>query len=266
MKHEFHRRQRPGLLVSVRNAAEALAALAGGADVIDVKEPDRGPLGAADASTLAAVVRAVAGRLPVTAALGELIELIRIKRQPICHGVSFFKIGLAGCRSLPNWRSHWRDAIAAVGPSCREGPRAASPAAPAAVAYADWRVADAPEPEDVMQAALELGCPALLVDTWSKSTGSLFAHWPLEEVGKFVQSARSRGLHVVLAGSLETESLLAAAGLAPDLVAVRRAACDGGRQGTVSSHRVRALWQALDALSAPKHLNQRLAAIPTGRR
>ena len=41
-------RDRPGLLVSVRSADEAIAALAGGADVIDVKEPNRGALGAAD--------------------------------------------------------------------------------------------------------------------------------------------------------------------------------------------------------------------------
>ena len=42
----------PGLLVSVRSAAEALAALAGGADVIDVKEPNQGSLGAADDDTI----------------------------------------------------------------------------------------------------------------------------------------------------------------------------------------------------------------------
>ena len=45
------------LLVSVRSAAEAEAALLGGADVIDVKEPDRGPLGRADDAVIAAVVR-----------------------------------------------------------------------------------------------------------------------------------------------------------------------------------------------------------------
>ena len=37
----------PGLLVSVRSAAEAITALEAGADVIDVKEPSRGALGAA---------------------------------------------------------------------------------------------------------------------------------------------------------------------------------------------------------------------------
>ena len=51
--------QLPGLLVSVRNVTEALTALEAGADVIDVKEPTRGSLGAADSATLAAIAQAV---------------------------------------------------------------------------------------------------------------------------------------------------------------------------------------------------------------
>ena len=247
-----HHRPRPGLLVSVRNAAEALAALAGGANVIDVKEPQRGALGAADASTVAAVVHAVSGRVPVTAAVGELIDSIDAKRQPIPAGVSFFKIGLAGCRRLPDWRSHWRDTIAAlVGPSCREGPGAARHTAPTAVAYADWQAAGAPEPDEVLTAAVEAGCPALLVDTWDKSAGALFDHWPVDQVTRFVQTARSHGLIVVLAGSLAGENFLAAARLAPDLVGVRAAACDGGRRGIVVAELVRALQHAIQTATIP---------------
>ena len=67
---------RPGLLVSVRNANEARTALSAGADVIDVKEPNRGPLGAADIGEIAAIVEAVQSRVPVTAAMGELWELL----------------------------------------------------------------------------------------------------------------------------------------------------------------------------------------------
>src|SRR5207244_7336185 len=44
------KRTMTGLLVSVRSAAEAETALAGGADVVDVKEPRRGALGPADPS------------------------------------------------------------------------------------------------------------------------------------------------------------------------------------------------------------------------
>ena len=62
------------LLVSVRSAEEAEAALHGGAALIDVKEPRRGALGRASDGILADVVRTVAGRRPVSAALGELLN------------------------------------------------------------------------------------------------------------------------------------------------------------------------------------------------
>ena len=38
-----------------------------------------------------------------------------------------------------------------------------------------------PQPRDVLRAAVDLGCPALLVDTWDKSAGTLFDHWPADE-------------------------------------------------------------------------------------
>ena len=68
--------QPTGLLVSVRSAAEALVAMAGGADLIDVKEPSRGSLGAVDPEVLSEICDAVGGRLPISAALGELAESV----------------------------------------------------------------------------------------------------------------------------------------------------------------------------------------------
>ena len=56
---------------------------------------------------------------------------------------------------------------------------------------------------------------------------------------------RSQGLATVLAGSLTGDAVVAAARLMPDLIAVRTAACDGGRQGTVSERRVRELKNAI---------------------
>ncbi len=250
-RHNFS--DRTALLVSVRNASEAIAALAGGAQVIDVKEPDRGPLGAADMVTIASVVDAVAGRVPVTAAMGELTELIDADYEPLPPGVCLFKIGLAGARTLPNWRRPWQNVVAAL--RCLSYPSNAVPRpAPTAVIYADWKSAGAPEPHDVLSAAAQAGCPALLIDTWDKSAGSLFDHWPLEEVGRFVPLAQSHGLLVVLAGSLVNETFLSASCLAPDLVGVRTAACDAGRHGCVSAGRVRALRRILkNAASLPAH-------------
>src|SRR5437763_1899892 len=86
----------PGLQVSVRSAAEAESALAGGADLIDVKEPSRGPLGAADAAVIRDVITAVAGRRPVSAALAGSLDEPAIRRlAPL--GPDWFAVRGAAC-------------------------------------------------------------------------------------------------------------------------------------------------------------------------
>jgi uncharacterized protein (UPF0264 family) len=222
-----------GLLVSVRNAAEAQVALAGGADVIDVKEPTRGSLGAADPDVVAAVVTAVGERVPISVAAGELLEGENMLNDLV--GIAYAKIGLAGCRPLADWPARWRYTIALL-------PRHVQPVA---VAYADWQLADAPPPADVLAEAAAVGCPALLVDTWDKSAGTLFDHWPAPDVAGFCRRVRGVGLDVVLAGSLSGERLITAARCRPSLVAVRGAVCIGGRTGPLSATRVRAVRVAV---------------------
>ena len=233
MRHFDFTADRPGLLVSVRSADEARIALAGGADVIDVKEPSRGSLGPADAATVAEVVAVVGGRVPVSVARGDLLE-----RELTCgelSGVSYAKVGLAGCGAAADWRWRWRATIS----------RWPAHVAPVAVVYADWRRAAAPSPNDVLAVAIDLGCPALLVDTWDKSAGGLFVHWSPSDVAAFCLRVRERGLAVVLAGSLQMASLETAVRCRPNLVAVRGAVCDGGRSGSISAARVRAVRLAL---------------------
>ncbi len=89
------------LLVSVRSAAEALAALAGGAALIDAKEPARGSLGRAEDAIIRDIVIAVAGRTPVSAALGEWAE--DTDNVPDAD-LAYVKWGLAGCANRPSWR------------------------------------------------------------------------------------------------------------------------------------------------------------------
>jgi uncharacterized protein (UPF0264 family) len=156
-------------------------------------------------------------------------------------GVSLFKIGLAGCQSLTNWPARWREIIAQLAQSSGREYSAARLAAPTAVVYADWQSADAPRPGEVLDAALQVGCPALLIDTWDKSSGPLFDHWAPEPLAGFLGTACLHGMIVVLAGSLTGENIAAAAALTPDLVAVRTAACEGGRHGSVCADRVRRL-------------------------
>jgi (5-formylfuran-3-yl)methyl phosphate synthase len=238
---------RLGLLVSVRSVNEARTALSAGADVIDVKEPSRGPLGGADAKDIAAIVRAVESQVPVTAAMGELLDLVdEAERQPayqsVPSGVSLFKIGLAGCAHLNDWQAHWTKVITTLVHG------SAAPRADAvAVVYADWQAADAPEPRQVLDAGIELGCPALLIDTWDKSAGGLFDHWPATSLHDFVHRVQQQRMLVVLAGSLTGDQIRQAAALGPGLIAVRGAACATNRNGEVSFDRVHALKQLVES-------------------
>jgi uncharacterized protein (UPF0264 family) len=230
-------------LVSVRNAEEALAALAGGADIVDVKEPAQGSLGAASAAAITAVLHAVDGRAPVTAAAGELMDLLRAKHAALPEGLALCKIGLAGCRDLPDWRAHWRDIVAALAP-CAEPFKHS-----VAVVYADWRASRAPEPRDVLQLGADAGSPALLIDTFDKSAGSLFDIWPIESLRAFLDEVRKHDIMTVLAGSLTLNSIATAGDFEPDLVAVRTAACEEGRNSAISRQRVESLRRMLITLA-----------------
>jgi uncharacterized protein (UPF0264 family) len=184
--------------------------------------------------------------------MGELLELQRDFRamaiQPIPDGVIAFKIGLAGCATHPHWQTTWQDAVDRLA----DNNQPTSPR-PVGVVYADWRAAAAPNPSEVLNAAVKLMCAAILVDTWDKSSGALFEHWPAEDLCKFIEASQRLGMRLVLAGSLSDADAPIAAGLAPDLVAVRTAACEGGRNGSVSSSRVRHLKALLRTTALPSN-------------
>ncbi len=219
-----------GLLVSVRSAEEAKSAVEGGASVVDVKEPDRGPLGMASVGTWRLVREAVPATIPVSIALGELRDWSGVEGS--LDGISFRKIGLAGIG--PDWRTRWAEVRRLEGGEARW----------VAVAYADWRIAGAPEPDEVLDAALEAqDCSGVLVDTWDKSMPS-----PLDATPRWsawVALARRSGRFVALAGGLDLEAIARLAPLEPDLFAVRGAACDrSDRRGLIRADRVAELAQA----------------------
>lgn len=238
--------RRPKLLVSVRDAGEAIIALAGGADIIDVKEPTRGPLGAADASAIGRVLAAVEGRAPVSIAAGELSMYPPIQwsamTKALADRVAYVKWGLADCGDMTDWPDAWRKAALHTS----RGARAV------AVVYADWPAAAAPPPDQVLDHARVVGCAVLLVDTWDKSSGGLFDLWSPHAVKHFCQCVHDTGMAVALAGSLCESSLADAARSGADIVAVRGAACEGGRAGPISTARLRAVREILQEVDGTR--------------
>lgn len=226
------------LLVSVRNASEAAAALAGGADIVDAKEPLNGPLGKVSPAALASIASAVGGGAPISAALGDIgrDDVVSSAHAAAGAGAVFVKVGFAGMRGR-------LDVAAEMLASTAAG----SPAALVLVAYADYETAGAPSPEEVIALADRSNVSGVLIDTCDKRGPGLTGLMTADSLRTFVARARSAGRTVAIAGSLSVEDLDRVRDAGADIAGVRGAACDGGRSGVVSAARVRALRRALSS-------------------
>ncbi len=245
-----------GLLVSVRDADEARDAVEAGAELIDIKEPHAGPLGAAAPVTIAEIIRVVAGRRPLSVALGELADQKSTFGDRLPPGIRFAKLGLAhsvGRASQPDhppftihhshpWHNRWHQAI-------EQFPSGTSSVA---VIYADFETAAAPPPDEVIAHGSQLGCRAMLIDTFDKHGPGLLGTLSITEIKRLVTAARAANMLVVLGGQITADHLPDLLPLAPDYIAVRGAVCRGDRAGRLDPDRVRQFLGCLRASTSPR--------------
>ena len=225
------------LLVSVRNASEAAAALAGGADIVDAKEPSNGPLGQVSPAALASIASAVGGGVPVSAALGEAgrDDIACGARAAARAHAAFVKVGFAGMRGR----------LDAAGDVLASAAVNNAVAGLILVAYADYENVAAPPPDEVIALADRSGAAGVLLDTCDKCGPGLTTLMTSDALRSFVAQARGSGRSVAVAGSLTIDDLERVHDAGADIAGVRGAACDHGRNGVVRATRVRALGRAL---------------------
>jgi uncharacterized protein (UPF0264 family) len=236
------------LLVSVANAAEASAALAGGADIIDAKNPLAGALGAVSTNVLREIHRAITGARPLTAALGDAADEAAIEcaaRVFAATGATFVKVGFAGIDRA--------DRAATLATAAVRGARTGSRGRTGVVvvAYADADPAASLPPAVLAAVGRRAGAAGVLLDTANKTGPGLRALIDPRALAAWVAAAHGRGLLVALAGKLTAGDLAFARKTRADIAGVRGAACDGGRTGRVTAQRVadlRALCRRSPAL------------------
>ena len=226
------------LLVSVRSLDEAVISVHGGADIVDVKEPTRGSLGAANPDVVAEITEELSGRVPISAACGELLDAEDAEHERLPPKLAFAKLGLAGCQRVPAWPDRLVAAWARMPTSIEK----------VAVAYADWQGCLAPHPECVIEAAAGNGCKYFLLDTCDK-THALLTSIPHPVIGGWIKVASEAQLTVAIAGSLRVVDLpLVARCWSPAVIAVRGAACSGSRESVICAARVQELRATIDRL------------------
>jgi len=227
------------LLVSVVHEEEVAAAVAGGADIIDVKNPREGSLGANFPHVIRRIRRSTPPHLPVSVAIGDMPNLpgtaaLAAAGAATC-GVQYVKVGLFGAREPDEARA----LLAAVCQATREQDETVRVIA---TAYADAQAVDSLPPRELPAIAVQAGAYGCMLDTARKRDVTLFTALSPAELDSFVGECRAAGLICALAGSLREADIPHICDLRPDIIGFRGAACRGDRaSGRVDVHAVERL-------------------------
>ena len=239
------------LLVSVASAAEASAALLGGADIIDAKDPLSGALGPVSIDVLREIHVACARARTVTAALGDAADEADVERSARAFstaGATFVKVGFAGIASAARVESLIAAAVRGAGvagtphrATVRLKPDTTDEGGVIAVAYADAERVASVSLFEVLDAAARGGARGVLVDTADKHGPGLRHLVAPDVLGAWIANAHEHGLLAAVAGKLVADDLPLVRDLGANIAGVRGAACEAGRNGCVVADKVRVL-------------------------
>ncbi|MGO9673210.1 MAG: (5-formylfuran-3-yl)methyl phosphate synthase [Methylocella sp.] len=203
------------MLASVTNLAEAELALSCGADIIDLKDPAKGALGALDPGLVAKIVAAVGARKPVSAAAGDHFTssaaAVAAVRDLVATGADYVKVGFASNAAA-------EASIRALG------------ALAARVKLVGVLFADRTPDLKLLQSMAECGFSGAMLDTFLKGEGRLLDHMGVAALAGFVDRCRELALEPGLAGSLEAPDVPRLLPLRPHYLGFRGALCAGAER------------------------------------
>jgi uncharacterized protein (UPF0264 family) len=222
-----------GLLASVASVDEAGLAIGLGADIVDLKDPAQGALGAWAVPELGRAVARWGGSALLSATTGDLpmapAVLARAAAAVAASGVALVKVGFfAGGDPAACARG--------LAPLAGRGVRLV------AVMMADQR----PDP-GLLEVLAEARFAGAMLDTADKRAGGLRQHWAATELASFVDRARALGLMTGLAGSLRLADIPPLLALRPDYLGFRGALCRGDRAGALDAAAFAAVRAAVPA-------------------
>jgi hypothetical protein len=207
-------------MVSVTSEDEALEAMRGGADIIDVKNPFEGALGA----QLPAVTRKIREGLPgiveVSATLGDLpylpgtASLAAVGAASL--GIDYVKAGLFGVKNV-------EEALAMVQAIKSSLKSLGFKAKLVICGYADHAEYGCINPKILPEVAYKGEAEGILIDVKRKAEGlTLFNFIGEKEIVEIQAKTKRFGLFLALAGGLNLKEIEKCSQLRVDVIGVRR--------------------------------------------
>ncbi len=223
------------LLVSPMNIEEARLALQGGADILDVKNPKEGSLGANFPWAIQAVADLARGKVPVSATIGDLdykpgtASLAALGAA--VSGAEYIKAGLLGVKTPEQAEEMLQGIVRAVKDYDPNKKVVAS-------GYSDYIRAGSISPMLLPAAASNAGADIVMVDTAVKDGRPTFDFMSEKDLSNFISTGHESGLEVALAGSIGFPHLDLLKRLNPDIIGVRGIVCGGDRKSAIRSELV----------------------------
>ncbi len=229
-----------GMLASVRNLEEAMLVYQGGADVVDLKEPSHGALGAVSLQEIHRVVDMLWEKCTLSATIGDLpadacrdlkpASAIENRVMQVADGgVDYVKVGMFGNR-------HVEDCLPQLARCASRG------IGIVAVFFADMEF----DMSCAIQAAAQAGLKGVMLDTARKDSGDLLKYKNILQLKYFVNHARQNGLLSGLAGSLKIRDIPTVLKAAPDYIGFRSALCaDDNRTSRVGRNAIQQVRKSI---------------------
>ncbi len=223
-----------GMLASVNSVEEAVLVLNANVDIIDLKQPALGALGALESALVKKIVEAVNGRCPVSATIGDLPlqpELVYAAVTAMAEtGVDYIKIGFFPGGDMQGTLDKLASFCRSVGATDL-----------IAVLFADA------QPDFTIISALKnANFKGVMLDTMNKKNGSLTQVMSKIDLAQFVSLAKDQSLLCGLAGSLRLEDIDELMAYQPDYLGFRGALCLGhNRTAVINKQSVLRIKQAI---------------------
>ncbi|HLE75503.1 MAG TPA: (5-formylfuran-3-yl)methyl phosphate synthase [Candidatus Bathyarchaeia archaeon] len=232
------------LLISSTDEKEAVEAIAGGADIIDVKNPKEGALGANFPWVIKRIREITPKNIEVSCTLGDVpnlpgaISLAALGAATT--GVDYVKAGLCGLKTR-------EEAVCLMQNVTRAAKDWNSSIKVVATGYADAKRMGSVNPMLIPNIAHKAEADIAMIDTAVKDGKNLFAFLTINQLRRFVDTAHDYGLKAALAGSLRKEDLPAVYALGADVAGLRGAACTRGDRvdGRITRETVRELVEVV---------------------
>ncbi|MCG7849192.1 MAG: (5-formylfuran-3-yl)methyl phosphate synthase [ANME-2 cluster archaeon] len=226
------------LLVSPINTEEAKAAANGGADIIDVKNPKEGSLGANFPWVIRSVREAVNPILPISATIGDMnykpgtASLAALGAA--VAGAEYIKVGLFDIQT--------REQALDVAENVVRSVKDYDPTKKVVISgYADYKRINSIPVSELPSVCAECGADVVMMDTGIKDGRSAFEFMTNEELSSFVNSARDLGLLTAIAGTIKFEDIDNLNQIDPDIIGIRGCVCGGDRNSSIQQSLVEEL-------------------------